>query len=404
MPEYEYPPQIDDAPGLVWRRRVNNWVATWQARTDLVKRGFTPKTAFLWTGTEPTSIDKQGISDQCNRLQTEMLVWARGGLPDAPFAFDGTLRSLSECYQLDRDSGFYKKEHKSRLHYVTLIRIVLDQHGHEYIRDIKARTVLRWHEEWTKRGVAMAHSLVRMLRTMIIFGSTILEDAECQRIGGALSQMRFVQARPRTERLTAEHAIAVREMAHKCGVHSVALAQAFQFDCMLRQKDVIGEWMPQAEPGLSDVLAGNDKWVKGIRWEEIDGDMILRHVTSKRKKLIEVDLKLCPMVIEELNRLGERGTHGPIIICEWTLRPWDIHAFRNKWRKIARLAGVPDIVRNMDSRAGAISEATDAGADLEHVRHAATHGDISMTMRYSRNTREKTDNVLRLRAEHRNKK
>jgi len=57
----------------------------------------------------------------------------------------------------------------------------------------------------------------------------------------------------------------------------------------------------------------------------------------------------------------------------------------------------------MDSRAGAISEATDAGADLEHVRHAATHSDIAMTQRYSRGSVEKVENVQRLRTKHRNK-
>jgi site-specific recombinase XerD len=57
----------------------------------------------------------------------------------------------------------------------------------------------------------------------------------------------------------------------------------------------------------------------------------------------------------------------------------------------------------MDSRAGAISEATDAGADLEHVRHAATHSDIAMTQRYSRGSEDKIAGVQRLRAEHRSK-
>lgn len=57
----------------------------------------------------------------------------------------------------------------------------------------------------------------------------------------------------------------------------------------------------------------------------------------------------------------------------------------------------------MDSRAGAISEATDAGADLEHVRHAATHSDIAMTQKYSRGSEDKIAGVQKLRAEHRNK-
>jgi len=57
----------------------------------------------------------------------------------------------------------------------------------------------------------------------------------------------------------------------------------------------------------------------------------------------------------------------------------------------------------MDSRAGAISEATDAGADLEQVRHAATHSNISMTQRYSRGAEGKIETVQLARIEHRNK-
>ena len=57
----------------------------------------------------------------------------------------------------------------------------------------------------------------------------------------------------------------------------------------------------------------------------------------------------------------------------------------------------------MDSRAGAITEATDSGAELEDIRHAATHGDIAMTQKYSRGGEAKTAKVMRLRVAHRNK-
>jgi hypothetical protein len=94
---------------------------------------------------------------------------------------------------------------------------------------------------------------------------------------------------------------------------------------------------------------------------------------------------------------------GPVIFCESTDLPWIAGEYRRWWRKLARSAGIPDTVRSMDSRAGAISEATDAGAELEHVRHAATHSDIAMTQRYSRGAAEKIENVQRLRVEHRSK-
>jgi site-specific recombinase XerD len=95
---------------------------------------------------------------------------------------------------------------------------------------------------------------------------------------------------------------------------------------------------------------------------------------------------------------------GPIVLSEHTGRPHLAPAFRRLWRQVAYMAGIPKTIKNMDSRAGAISEATDAGADLESVRHAATHGDISMTQRYSRAGAEKTASVMRKRIEHRNKK
>jgi hypothetical protein len=84
------------------------------------------------------------------------------------------------------------------------------------------------------------------------------------------------------------------------GWPSIALAQAFQFECTLRQKDVIGELVPLSEPGVSLVVIRNQKWLRGIVWQEIDQNLILKHVTSKKQKLTEVDLKLAPMVIEEL--------------------------------------------------------------------------------------------------------
>jgi hypothetical protein len=194
---------------------------------------------------------------------------------------------------------------------------------------------------------------------------------------------------------------------------AIALAQAFQFECMFRQKDIIGEWLPGSEPGVSDVLDGTDKWLWGIRWSEIDANLKLVHVTSKRQKEIEIDLRLADMVLAELRLIygfdparDDRSAlpaSGPVIREGRTGLPYHDDQFRAQWRKLARAVGIPDTVRNQDSRAGAISEATDAGADLEHVRHAATHSDISQTQKYSRGSTDKAAGVLKLRVAHRNK-
>ena len=67
-------------------------------------------------------------------------------------------------------------------------------------------------------------------------------------------------------------------------------------------------------------------------------------------------------------------------------------------------AASPKTVRNMDSRARAISEASDAGVPLDHARAMATHSDQAQTIKYTRQDTAKVNNVLQMRAKHRAKK
>jgi len=313
---------------------------------------------------------------------------------------------LIDAYKTDPDSSFHKLRFHSRQNYTSLMSRLERDCGATDVAELKARTLLRLHEGWVGAGnhVAMAHSLVGMLRTLTTFGTTILEDAECARLSGVLSKMRFKMPKARTERITAPQAMAVIDQAHKMGLHSIGFAQALQFDLMLRQKDVIGEWVPESESGQAIVSHEGYKWLRGIVWSEINSDLILTHVTSKRGKEIVVDLKLAPLVMVELTRILESGVApkpGPLIVADATGLPYWNYAFRRQWRLVACAAGVPLTTFNMDSRAGAISEATDAGAELEHVRHAATHSDIAMTQRYSRGSTDKIAGVMEKRAAHR---
>ena len=401
-------PRIEGAPGLIWRRRKDGWEAIWRARADLVERGYYPKNLRLWVGETPTETEAASIADSCQRQQDDMLAWGRGGAPFVQ-AFDGTLKSLIQCYQADPDSTWHKKRIAVRRSHAMILVRVIEAHGDTLLPDIKARLIMSWHKEWSGNGqkLSMGHSFVGQLRALFTFGATLLEDPDCERLCGVMHKLRFPMGKPRTERLTAQHAETIRAKAHEAGWHSMALAQAFQFDLMLRQKDVIGEWVPLEEPGVSDVTSRMGKWILGLRWSEIDDDLILRHVTSKKGKPLEVDLKLAPMVMAELDFtikfLGDRPRTGPVIIQEPTGIPWSAIEFRRKWRRVADMAGVPKSIKNMDSRAGGISEADEADINLEHVRKAATHSDLSMTQKYSRAVRESADNVIRARAEHRNK-
>ncbi len=425
------PPKLEKpAPGIVWRKRLksNEWVATWLARTDIIKRGYTPRSIELWCGSELDEKQADDIALRCQHQQFDMLTWGRELPPPEkplPDYFTGDLASLIHCYRTDGDSPYQKNRFHVRKHRDGMLRRIGQRYGEVKLPDIKARLLIAWHKEWTGDGVKLAtgSAYIGQLRALFSFGATLLENPDCERLCGVMHKMRFQGTKARGVSVTAEYAEMVRTTAHtNFGWHMIALGQAFQFECTLRQKDVIGEWVPISEPGVSAIHDGDNKWLRGIVWTEIDENLILRHLTSKKQKMIEVDLKLAPMVMEELQRMANGplilvneitkkvtvNRHllpatGPVCYCDTNGLPWSGNEYRRKWRLVANEAGVPKNVWNMDSRSGAISEGIAAGASMEMVRHAATHSDMSQTADYDRGQAEATAKVMKLRMESRNR-
>lgn len=309
--------------------------------------------------------------------------------PAAQFAGNGrVLAELIDAYQTDPLSRFHKLRFSVRKNHAALLKRIRDRHGATPIATINGRTLVEWHAQW--RGddkVSMAHAFISQIRTISGFGFTMLSDPDCKNLSHMLrnASLRFEMAPPRVDRLTFDQVEAIRHWAHQIGFHSIALAQALQFELMIRQKDVIGEWVPESEPGDAIIHWRGQKWLRGIKWSEIDDDLMLRHVTSKRQKPIVVDLRNAPMVVEELKYFDAISEQDePLVICEATCMPYSAAEFRRKWRIVANYAGIPKNVRNMDSRSGAITESFDAGISGEQIQKAATHSDIKMTQRYNR--------------------
>lgn len=297
-----------------------------------------------------------------------------------------TLGDVARQYQTDPLSSFHKLRFHVRRNHEALLRRVISCHGATPLADITGRTLVAWHAEWAADGkIAMGHAFTAQIRTLCGFGFTLLADEQCRRLCEVLNKLRFAMAPARTDRITAQQAEDVRMWAHIVGWHSIAMAQAFQFELMLRQKDVIGEWVPEIERGESSLHWRSQKWMRGINWSEISDDLILTHITSKRQKPVVVDLKLAPMVMEELEFLDEiPADDEPLILCESTCMPYATPEFRRKWRIVADYAGVPKNVRNMDSRSGGVSEAFEANVPGERIQKAATHSNIGTTQRYNR--------------------
>ena len=233
------------------------------------------------------------------------------------------------------------------------------------------------------------------LRDLIRLGR-VLVDVYCA------SYMEFATAPQRDTFIAPVQVEAVRAAAHVRGLPSVALATAIMFEAVLRQKDVIGEWIADesAEPAGALVDRGR-VWRSGLLWgEHVDpSTLVLKKPTAKSRgrRTAEHDLSTMPMVVDELAHLPSTRRVGPVIVCETTGRPWQARHFREAWRACARAAGLPDSIWCMDARAGGITEGSSSGADLAHVSKTATHTNLATTIRYNRDALSKSRKVAQLR-------
>jgi hypothetical protein len=170
-------PKIDDTPGLIWRRQKERMGGP-LAGAHRSGGARIPDQVASGVGRprgQPDAAWRKYISGTSAHHAERNAGVGRGGIE--PAAFTGTIASLIACYRTDPDSTYHKLRYKSRVNYdVNLKRLEKDA-GDTLLTDIKARGLLRWHEQWSAGGkVAMGHSMIAMLRSLFKFGKTILED------------------------------------------------------------------------------------------------------------------------------------------------------------------------------------------------------------------------------------
>ncbi|MFG1377334.1 hypothetical protein [Xanthobacter autotrophicus] len=408
----------DRAPGLSWRPRKDGKAAYWVAREDLVRKGFKPSTVRIhFDPADPFHPAK--IAAKCRVLQAEMLTWQRdGGAPRAA-AFDGTFRSLIRIYETERSSPFHDLKERSQGFYLYGLRLLDQTIGTARVDAVSGVELRRLYQDLrvpaplTKKQrkagdtkapdrARRAYTAIQMLRVVVNYGRTLKLDA-CDVLGDILSKMEFQGVRRRENRITHEQVCAFRKAAHEEGRPSMALGITLQFDLGMRQRDVIGEWLPDASPGAEGIVDHGLRWSDGLAFSHISGT-VLRKKTSKTGKVVEHDLAQLPDTLSELERIPASRRIGPLVLNEETGLPYKRRVYVKWFRTIARKAGIPDDVWSMDARAGAVTEALDAGAQPNDVMNAAGHTQLSTTQGYDRGMLKKTARVAQLRVASRKKK
>ena len=396
-----------NAPGLKPRKRKNGpTVLYWVARADLVKAGYRPETVRL-----PYSLDdardRNLISAACMKYQAEMLEWSSGRGRETN-RFDGTILGLSRRYQTDEASPFKRLKHSTR-HKDTYTLVLIEKaFGTRSLAALKIDDFYRWYEAAKKpkapsgpERVRRAYGIIKKVRELLAFG-IMAELPDCKRLYEVLERARFAQPARRRIAMDLGHAEAFISKALETDRLSLALGTAIQFETAMRQKDVIGEWEPirHGEAATGIVLNGR-RWVNGLTWADLAANLVVRKATTKTGAFAAHDLKACPLVLSILDQVPGDRRVGPLIVDEVAGRPFAESAYGREWRVVAKAAGVPDYVWNMDARAGAITEAEDAGADLDQIRSAAAHAQTATTQRYSRGAVGKSRTVANLRVAHR---
>lgn len=360
-------------PGL----RIHGKRILWRASKEAVKRGYPVRSANLTMYAGNDAI----IADRCQKLQREMLEWLNGIRPKAA-EFDGTFRSIFDLYENDARSPYHKLKPTTRQPYSVYLNMMRVEIGHCHVDHCDGRDVQDWFDAWSKprkegrpEQLAKAHMAIAVLKAALAY-AIICRKAGCVEFRQAIPK-RFKPVPPRKHALSADQIVALRTAATEIQRSELAFAYALQFEGAIRQWDVLGQWVKLSDPRLSDIVWKGKKWI-GPTWEKnVDKDLVLRFTPTKTENSSEesvaIDLRACPMVMEELELRLDGELTGPLAVDRKTGRPFTQSTRERLWREIATAAGIPKTVWNRDLRKSGSTEARASGAALDDVKKVMGH-------------------------------
>jgi hypothetical protein len=178
---------------------------------------------------------------------------------------------------------------------------------------------------------------------------------------------------------------------------NMSIGVAAQFELLLRQKDIIGEWARKGAnrklpKRVSIVELESETWAGFFTWESVPGwRWRMKTSKSKYRAASDFDLTQYGLLHPLLEQVPLSERTGAIVKGERDL-PIRERSYGNWFRDIARAAKIPDAVWNMDSRAGGATEAFSAGVPLRKIQGAMLHEKEDTTLRYiRRNTSSPAD-------------
>lgn len=376
-----------DRPGYQYRlNKDGTTVHYWNP-----KRAIKGAPDYLTTIRLADGLSDEAIAAECRRLTDQLRDDLRN--LDAPPKYDGTIKTLIDCYRHDPTSSLHSVKHSTRIRdYEPSLRVLEKNVGGRRIDALRASDFKDWFGKWRKKGHRRASGAIKLLRLIISYGAGERLSG-CAQARLILADMRFEQPPARNVAMTYGQCLAIVQKSIEMECPSIGFVEALKFESALRRIDVIGEWAPPPEGGAF-------RW-RGLTGKDISRDMILTLKTSKTGAEVARDLKVMPLVQEALKAFRIPDI-GPVVVDEDTGKPYWENRYTEKFRKVRDAAGVPSNVWSMDARAGAVTETVEATGSLEDASNLATHSTTKTTRRYSRGDGlEKSREIAKARAEKR---
>lgn len=343
--------------------------------------------------------------------------------------YDGTVKSACQIYQEHPLSRFHRVKHNTRRGYLADIKVIIGTVGARLIKNVTVLDVEHWYQQWRKGVVTIevdgsqtvgpervdrAHNAVAMVRMVIRFMAA-LRHPECKLLADELAKVQFERGGAREQELTYQHVRAFIRTAFAMADKGIipreralymSIGTASQFELMLRQKDIIGDWSPRAAEarypaGISILHQDDETWTGFYTWEAIPGwRWRTRTSKSKYRAAAEFDLTIYDLLFPLLELVSDDQRRGAIVKGEHGL-PIRYRSYAKWWRQIANAAGIPADIQSMDARAGGATEAEEAGVDRSVIQEGLTHTNKQTTERYIRQRRRKIVTIAEARKQSR---
>jgi hypothetical protein len=407
-------PPRGSTPGLkIGRPPLRYWIARQVVRDTM---GFPDKCIAL-----PVGADMETVAALCQGHTARLMLWIGEHNPLAETektTYDGTVYSACQQYQKHPYSRFRTVKDNTRKSYTDSLKVIEATVGARLIRNLTILDVQHWYNEWRKPAapgrkerIDRAHDAIAMFKMVLRFCAA-LRHKDCKQLiedlENATSIVRFEKGGPREEQMTYEQASAFINAALDLGRREViptdralymAIGVAAQFETLLRQKDIIGEYHDNSTDtgraigkGAHHIVVGAETWTGWFAWERVPGwRWRLKTSKSNYRKSAEYLLSRYSLLLMPLlDQVPREQRVGAIVKGERGL-PVRERSYRKWYREIAQVAGIPNAVWNMDSRAGGATEAKASGAPIKAIQGAMTHADEITTHRYFRDGGGDTD-------------